>query len=196
MRLRQLLCGQSPSLALAVVGSRSQDRQCGHRAELGGGSAVPPVEQPRAPRGVRGRGRRWRKWFLKEMRCEHSALALSVWPPASTALGKQGWSQEPRGWQGSSVTVAAVWQLLWAPAPSHSSPQAPQSGAGAGAAMASQQPHLCHAGSVIPCAAGQKQRPRTPLRAQPLAQLAALAGKDPCQEPAQPFFCSFLLGRD
>lgn len=45
-----------------------------------------------------GRGRRWRKWFLKEMRCEHSALALSVWLPASIAVGKQSCSQEPRGW--------------------------------------------------------------------------------------------------
>lgn len=131
---------------------------------------------------------------MKEMRCEHSALALSVWLPASIALGKQGCSQEPGAGRGCGVGAALG--SCPSPASSHSSPQAPQSGAGAGAAMAGEQPHLCHAGSLLPCAAGQKQPPRTPFRAQPLAQLAALAGRGPCSEPAQPFFCSFLLVRD
>lgn len=36
------------------------------------------------------RGLCWRKWFGKEMRCEHSALALSVWPPTSSACGQTG----------------------------------------------------------------------------------------------------------
>lgn len=43
---------------------------------------------------------------MKEMRCEHSALALSVWLPASIALGKQGCSQEPGAGRGCGVGAA------------------------------------------------------------------------------------------
>lgn len=78
--------------------------QCGHRMVLAlrcpSGAASGSV-------GVgERRGWRWRKWFSKEMRCEHSAPALSVWLPASTAVGKQGCSQEPGAGKGCGVAAA------------------------------------------------------------------------------------------
>lgn len=72
---------------------------CGEEQEPGPALWAQSRAWPRLCGAAVGRGRRWRKWFLKEMRCEHSALALSVWPPASIAVGKQSCSQEPRGWQ-------------------------------------------------------------------------------------------------
>lgn len=140
--------------------------------------------------GCGGRARLWRKWFVKEMRCEHSALPYRVWLPASTAVGKRGLLPRAPGLAQELQDSAVVWQLLWAPGPAQPPATAHHRAlSSAGAATAGEQPHLCHAGSVLPCA--KSSPPGHPSEPSPWHSWQQWLAKAPAQNQPSPSFVPF-----